>query len=306
MHGRLTLWLASAGVICAMLSPPVIHAQLPPRLEKCLPYPTFAEEIRAMQKGGEEKTPLPKIRVDDAIFKGATPLPESIRKQITARLGQTHFGTDSAWIDASRQMVVGALQQHGYFYAQVSAQSRVLSRDPAEEHVSLAFHIAAGPQYRLAEIRFAQAHVFPAGELRKQFPLQDGDIFNLERIRAGIEALTALYGSHGYINFTAAPDLQADNVHQRISVRLELGEGRQFRVGSAEVLGADRAIAEHSLKMPLKPGDVFNSRLIGEFYKENKSALPADVSPLEDTRITQNPRNGTVAIVFDVRTCPSW
>ena len=75
MHGRLTLWLVSAGVICAMVSPPVIHAQLPPRLEKCLPYPTFAEEIRAMQEVGEEIVPRLKIRIDDVTFEGATPLP---------------------------------------------------------------------------------------------------------------------------------------------------------------------------------------------------------------------------------------
>jgi hypothetical protein len=51
MHWRLTQRLALLGALCATLSPTVILAQLPPRLKKCLPFPTLADEINDMQNG---------------------------------------------------------------------------------------------------------------------------------------------------------------------------------------------------------------------------------------------------------------
>ena len=92
--------------------------------------------------------------------------------------------------------------------------------------------------------------------------------------------------------------------HQLISVAVELEEGTQFRVGSVEGLGLDREISDRALKMKLKPGDVFNPRFLEDFYKDNKSLWPADVSPKENTQIKQDSRDGTVDIVFDFRLCP--
>jgi outer membrane protein assembly factor BamA len=305
MHWRLTQRLVLLGAICATLSPTAIDAQMPPRLKKCLPFPTLADEIKDMQKRVEveEEASYPKIRFDAVTFEGATHLPESIRAQITGRLDQTGFDNHSPWIDISRETVMDALQQYGYLFAKVSAEARILSSDPTEELVSVTFRVTEGPQYRLGEIQFANARVFPPWYLRKQFALQDGDVFDLQKIREGIDALTWTYGSQGYINFTAAPDLQVDNSHQRISVLMELEEDKQYRVGSVEVLRLGREISGHPLKMKLKPGDVFNPKLIEDFYNENKSVLPPDVSPSEDTQMAQNPREGTVEIVFDVRDC---
>lgn len=304
MGCRLTLFLILLGGTYATLSLPAIHAQLPRRLENCLPYPTLREEIKNMQKEAEEEVPHPKVRVDAVTFGGAMHLPESIRAQITGRLEQTSFDNNSAWIDALREIVRMTLEQYGYFFAKVSAQGRVLSSNRAEERVSVTLQVAEGLLYRLGEIKFAKAHVFTPWELRKLFPLQDGDVFNTDKIREGIEALTRLYDSRGYININATPDLQVDYDDQRISVLMELGEDKQFRVGSVEVLGLDREISDHALKMKPKSGDVFNPKLIEDFYNGNKSVLPVDVSPRQDTQITQDARNGTVAIVFDVRGCP--
>ena len=55
--------------------------------------------------------------------------------------------------------------------------------------------------------------------------------------------------------------------------------------------------------MKLKPGDIFNNAFVEDLFKDNQPLLPSDASPWRNVNIKQNPRNETVAIVFDVRPC---
>ncbi len=312
MRSRLTFWLALLTFVSASISPPAVYAQFSPWLKNCAPFPTFADEIQArlseeQPRATEEKSLQPKVHIVAVIFKGEIELPQSVRAQVSSKLGQTTFERDSRWLEASREVMMDVLRDHGYLRARVTTRADVLSRNAEEERVSLTFEISESPQYRLTEIKFADAHVFPPGELRKQFPLQDGDIFDLSGIRIGIERLTRMYGKRGYINFTAEPDLRADNAHHRVSVTMNLNEDRQFKVGKVEILGFEKEVAAHALKMTLKPGEVFNCERIDDFYKENEAILRATI-PLGEfkdrVQIGQNAAANTVTVVFDLRHCP--
>jgi len=268
-----------------------------------MPYPTLAEELTAAQNSIEEKTSLPEVQITAVTFEGAADLPSQKRDEIVAWLEQIRCDSKSDCLEASLEEARDGLRQYGYMYAKVSARATVLSSDPEEERIAVAFVVSEGRPYRLEGIQIANAHVFSPGELRNLIPLQDGDVFNLHMVRKGLENLTRLYESQGYINFTADPDLRFDNAYGRISMVLDLQEGRQFRVGSVEILGQNQGDSEHALKIKLKPGDLFNPALINEFFSENKSLLPADISK-EDTYITQNNRDSTVSILIDARDCP--
>ncbi len=312
MHSRLPVWLALLGIACASIAPQGIHAQLPPWLKNCLPSPTFADEIQGMLneeqlKAAEGKQVQPEIHIVAVTFEGADALPESNRAQITAKLEQPTFDNDSELLDFSRECVRDALRDRGYFYPTVNAKTNMISSDSKEKRAALTVQVSEGTQYRLTEIRFANAHEFPTTELRKLFPLENGGIFNVSGIRVGIERLTWLYGTRGYINFTASPVLDVDNSDRRISVTMDLNEDRQFRVGSVEILGLEKEIAEHAVKVTLHPGEIFSSESVGEFYKENKAILPFVTSLgefKERTQIGQNTKESTVSVVFDLRHCP--
>jgi outer membrane protein assembly factor BamA len=155
----------------------------------------------------------------------------------------------------------------------------------------------------LTEIHFANAHVFPTSELRKHFPLQEGDVFDIARIREGIETLTRLYGARGYINFTASPDLRFDGEKKRISLAIDLNEDRQFRVASVNVFGLDRQFWGPTLRTKLVPGQVFNPELVEDVFTENKAVLPAVASSRDYTQITQDAKKTAVVIQFDFTRC---
>jgi hypothetical protein len=64
----------------------VVYAQLPPRLERCLPYPPLAQEISAMQEETRalEPEPLatPRVVIASIQFTPATHISESVRSRI--------------------------------------------------------------------------------------------------------------------------------------------------------------------------------------------------------------------------------
>ncbi len=95
------------------------------------------------------------------------------------------------------------------------------------------------------------------------------------------------------------PITEVDDVRQRMSLVMDLQEGPPYRVGKIEVPGPDPRM-ESLLKSKLKRGDIFDPKLVEDFYKKNKSFLPADASPA-DNQLHTDVRNGRVDLVFDFR-----
>jgi outer membrane protein insertion porin family len=111
--------------------------------------------------------------------------------------------------------------------------------------------------------------------------------------------MTKLYGSHGYINFVATPITDVDNAARRISLIMELDEGKQFRVGKVEVFGLEPSKAA-MLTSILKPGDIFKSGLVDDFVKANMTGLSEEESR-EVFEMRKSEKEGMVDIVFDFR-----
>jgi hypothetical protein len=305
MQGHLGKLLALAVGICFAVCPSHIYGQCPPsqalaedRVGQSTPLP----KLESDQTGAGQDALLGKAHLEDVTIEGAPDLQDSIKVEIDDRLKQWGSEINSDVVGALAERVRDVLQNNGYFRAKVNTETSVSYVDPAEEQVSLTFRVSEGQEYRLGQIQFANAYVFPPWELRNQFPLHDGDVFDLGKIRQGIEASSRLYDSVGYINFTASPVLSIDNTDQRISVTFKIAEDEQFRVRSFKVLGLNPENSD-KLVIRLKPGDIFNRNLIGEFYKDNQSVIPGDALLCKEIETDQDNINHTAAIVFDLRGC---
>jgi len=232
-----------------------------------------------------------------------------LKKRLSAE-SQVLSGGPS-WLRVVQEVPIrNAWQERGYFRVQTSAESQVLSQDSASQHVSITVHVNEGPQYRLGEVEFRSAEdpppapeLFSPDELRQQIPLREGDLFNVDKIREGLDALRRLYLSKGYIDFTASPIISVDDA-QQISIVFELDPQKQFRVSTIEILGLDITL-ESLLRSQIRPGDIFDATLINNFYKDHKSALPPNASPADaDNEVRRNVKDGTVDIKLDFRPCP--
>ena len=195
-----------------------------------------------------------------------------------------------------------ALQDEGYFKAEVHAQAEEVAADQPQYDIVVVVR-AAGRQYRLGDLNIVKATHFPTQQLRDLFPIQRGDIFSREKIEKGLERLRTLYNSEGFVNYTGVPDVEFDDENASANLTLDADEGKQFRFRSVEVFGLDSETTSRVLDaVQLKPGDVFNSELWGwsllQFPDLSRYPAPHGGSKLDEP-------NGWVDMVLDFRKPPS-
>lgn len=306
------LVLASAGILfCA----PVANAQLPERIERCLPYPTYAQEVDAMfskPAGAVDTTPDKTFVIDSIDFDGPITLPEPAREKLVHDLKTTVFlgAPDRPELDEIAEVSIrGTWQDEGYFKVSDAVTAKDLGGDQFRRHLALMVHVDEELRYRLGKLAFQSVDadeplVFTESELRKEIDLKEGNIFVAYKIRESLDTYRKLYASRGYIDFSAEPQFDVNDQTQRVSLTLVLDQGKQFHVGDVVVDGLN-AETEEILRSTIKPGDVFRYEAVEKFIDENKSALPPDAS-LRDFELTlKNVKDGTVSMHFDFFTCPN-
>jgi hypothetical protein len=309
------------GGLFAFLFGQAIRAQSPQQEHKtCAPSsPAQGNAPKVFQCGpssdafGEMtgKKIYPKMIVDDVKFDGPAHLPDSSEeREVISELKQHVFDHGSDGLNEVLEVrIQGAWQNQGFFKVIATGQTEVVYADSTYEHVVITIRVDQGLQYRLGDVRFREADpdepdtlAFPREELRKLIPLQEGDRFSTEKIRESLDAMKKFYGSYGYINFVATPVTEVDDATQRISLLMELDEGKQFRVRKVEVFGLPPSKAA-MLTSALQPGDVFNRSVADEFVEANMTALPEGASR-HVLGIQGDEREGTVDIVVDFRPWP--
>jgi outer membrane translocation and assembly module TamA len=290
---------------------PSALGQLPKKLEKCLPYPTLAQEIREMQsEPGRLRVHV--IRLD---FDSNDGVPADAQEEISTELRSNVIepDADSAYLkDLANEIaevgVRGALRNRGYFKATATANLTALQTQGADISVVVAIRATLGPQYRMGNLRVESAD---SGEplaispevLRGLIPLQKGELFNVEMVRTGLQNLSLAYGRAGYVDMTPEPETEIDNDRTTIDLTLRIDQQAQYRVGSIELLGVSAVTRQRLMESLPKPGEVFDSTKLNEFFKVNRAILPPDVSR-DDVTVERDIKMRTVRVLFDLRVCP--
>jgi hypothetical protein len=296
---------------------PFAFGQLPKRVEKCLPYPTLAQEIRDMQTSDPE-LPRVSVHVIRVEFDSNDGIPADAREEISAELLSHVFEPEGDTADLSDLAneiaevgVRGPLQNRGYFTVTATAKLTELQSEGAEIGVAATLSATPGTQYHLRDIRIESADIgFPLwvspAVLRELIPLQRGELFNVERIRTGLKNLTQVYAREGYVDMTAGPEFEMDEDREAIDMVLKIDQQAQYRVGSIEFLGVDTVARGKLMESLPKPGEIFDGTRLDEFFKLNRAILPSDASINDDVNIKRDVKTRAVAILFDFRTCPSY
>jgi hypothetical protein len=292
--------------LCALFFGPTIRAQSQQEKPRsCSPPCVSPDELKEITG----KKVYSKIIVDDVKFDSPVHLPDSNEEpEIISELKQHMFDRGSDGLDEILEVGIRyAWLNQGYFKVMATGQTQIVSSNSTYEHAVITIHVDPGQQYRLGDVRLRESDpeqplAFAPEELRKLIPLQEGDIFNVTKIRESLDAMRRLYDSNGYINFVATPITDVDDAALRISLVMELSEGKQFRVRKVEVFGIKPSKAA-MLTSRVKPGDVFQYSLVEAFVKEN---LPGflNVTSSEVLDLRKDQKAGKVDIVIDFRRLP--
>jgi outer membrane protein assembly factor BamA len=138
------------------------------------------------------------------------------------------------------ERIRGALRDLGYFKAVVDEPKFSF---PAQRRTTAYVTVKAEPgaQYRLGEIRFERATIFPAAQLRDLFLLRRGDLFNATKISRGLDDLRKLYGTQGYVDCVVGSVLSVDESSRTVDLVLEMDEGKPYDFGQLQS-GRSRAL----------------------------------------------------------------
>jgi outer membrane protein insertion porin family len=279
--------------MCSLVSSVLYGAQLTQVPKRCS-VPSVAESNTSGRK----------VIVEGINFDVPIHLPDSDVAQIIKEENQFKMSADgSGWIEDVEIRLRNAWMNNGYFRAKVTTEAHSVGGDSNLERFLLTAHVNEGLQYHLGDIRFAGDSGIPEAQLRDVFMLRGGELFSVDLVRKGMQALTRLYSSHGYVDFVAALNTVVDDNLQRISLVFQIQQGKQFLVGNVEILGLDSNL-EGRLRSITRPGEFYNREAIYDFYKQNESLLPSGLLFDDGAQARRNVKAGIVDLIFDFRPCP--
>lgn len=193
--------------------------------------------------------------------------------------------------DDAEELFREAYQDEGYFKPTLFARARKVPMNPSTIDLELVVK-DEGQQYWLRDLHWKGMTVFSEEQLLNATPIHPGEILDRSKIAAGLEAVKKLYASSGYINFTCMPNLVIDEAGSKISLTIDVDEGRQFRMGHLFVEGLDPAKAASVVRgWPLRSGDVYLDSAVNEFFLH----VGAIAKPISSSRHVDE-KNGRVDI----------
>jgi outer membrane protein insertion porin family len=161
----------------------------------------------------------PKVRIRDVDFVGNSAVSDrSLSRRMKENKEKGFFGfitgggtykEDKFAEDA--QLITDAYRDQGYIMAQVGQpQMKTLedSNDGRTRWVQLQVPITEGRQYAVGSFDFDGNKVVKSEALRPLFKLEQGETYSQKKIKKGLEKAQEVYGSGGYFEFTAYPDLK--------------------------------------------------------------------------------------------------
>ena len=164
-----------------------------------------------------------------------------------------------------------------------------------------------GDRYYRGKLSFTDVKLFrtPEAVLGPIFEMEENAVFNVEKLRKGLENLKKLYGEFGYIDFVAEPNFEFrdDEDPPKIDLNFIADEGKQFFVRRINFSGntttRDKVIRR---ELMLDEGDMFNTRLWdNSMLRLNQLGYFEPIEEEEGTDIRRDTRQGLVDLTLNVK-----
>ena len=245
-----------------------------------------------------------RLKIERVEFSGESKLLNSVRDELT-RMLEGERGADPGWLEEVESLLRDVWQDQGYFTFQTRVESQRLDKGDQLQRYAISIHIEEGQQFRLWDIEVHEADEsrplhFSSIALRDLFHLRAGDVFSVKKIRDGIDRIRRRYVRAGYLDAVAEPATEVDPTRRTIFLRIQMNEGKQFRVSRVDVFGDKRL--EALVKSHARIGEVFDFWALHDAIDGARGSLPAGFNS-EQISVVRNVEEGTVALYIDVRPC---
>jgi outer membrane protein insertion porin family len=213
--------------------------------------------------------------------------------------------------------VRGLYQDNGYFRVVVAPNGPILENKDIVHHgvpvpglrphtgkaVNITIKIEEGERYRMGVLKIVSSDPDKALSLKVEplkalFPLKEGDILDVDKLRKALKNYTDAYGQYGFIDFTAEPDFDIDDAAKKINLTLRFDEQKQYYVRRINFSGntttRDKVIRRELL---IDEGQLFNKRYWDiSILRLNQLNYFDKIDADKAVELQKNTKDGTVDI----------
>ena len=155
----------------------------------------------------------------------------------------------------------------GYLKAVFSDPQAKIVEDGPRTIVDVTFPVAAGIQYRVAQVQWAGVSALSPKQLGSVIHLKTGAPANVVQLRNDLEVVRKFYGTKGYLMAEISTNPVLDDAAATVAYTITVAEGDVFHMGDLQIDGIDAATANKvSEQWQLKRGDVYDNTYLKRFF----------------------------------------
>jgi|SRR5215213_1660766 len=153
------------------------------------------------------------------------------------------------------------------------------------EGVDLTIPVNEGAIYSWVKAEWFGNQVLTAKELDDALGMKPGEVANGKKFDTGLKEVQNAYGKHGHIQLRVNPTAEFDDGASKVSFKIAINEGPQYRMGTVEFKGFPAGdVATLTKRWSLKSGDVYDRSYAGEFLRSNAGEM---MSRIAQERLSQ-------------------
>lgn len=173
------------------------------------------------------------------------------------------------------------------------------------EGVDLTIPVTEGAVYSWSRAEWSGNQVLSAKELDDALGMKPGEVANGKKFDKGLSEVRKAYGKHGHIQALMNHTSEFDDAAQKVTFKLTVNEGPQYRMGTVEFKGfsVDDAAALGK-KWALKSGEVYDQTYAGEFFRGDGREIVSRIAkerqsqgkPLPNLSTSESPNSQTLIV----------
>ena len=174
-----------------------------------------------------------------------------------------------------------------------------------EGGVDLTISVNEGLAYSWAKADWRGNQVFSPNELENTLGMKVGEVANGRKFDKGLKEVEKLYGTKGRIDARFNADPGFDDAAQRVTFRIDVNEGPEYRMGAIAFKGFSEEDAEAlKQKWQLGVGAVYDESYSGRFLREDGATIfsriirsrQAQGRPVPNVSISRKPNRHALSV----------
>ena len=201
-------------------------------------------------------------------FPGAANVSEKKLVWSSKQLTEENYSQKSA-IAFARYTLFPIYREAGQLRAQFAQPiTKLAASANCKDGVELSIPVEEGPIFLWEKAEWTGNETLAAPELDAALGMKNGDLANGVKIDKGLFQVGRRYGNTGHLDVSLAEQPVFDEAASRVSYKIVVKEGPQYRMGKLIIKGLSEADAQSlQQKWQLKSGEVFDSSYFERFLK---------------------------------------